>query len=175
MTTLIIIMSTKVWCDPEVQLHHLQPVTGTRVLGRCITCCKNKRGAEYCRLVQQHKAPQATTCDECQQNKGSVTKCRQELHHEGDNAFYIDEVTFTGSEIPPCCLELHGLHTLCCSSRSGELKKPYVTRYMVPYTYSKWACWLKTFTLQTGCEYRQRSQKQKQCSVTGDRSHTNPK
>ena len=30
------------------------------LLGRCISYYKNKRGAEYCRLVQQHKAVRAT-------------------------------------------------------------------------------------------------------------------
>ena len=46
------------------------------------------------------------------------------------------------------------------SSGSGELKGPYVMRYVVPYTNSKWEDWLTKFTLQTGCEYRICSQKQ---------------
>ena len=88
-----------------------------------------------------------------------MTKCRQELHHQGGNALYIDTVTLSGSEIPQCCLELHSLHALRCSSRPGEMKEPYVTAYMVPYTKSKWEDWLKKLTLQTGCEYGIRSQK----------------
>ena len=89
-----------------------------------------------------------------------MIKCRQELRHEGDNEFYVEKVTFTGSEILLCCLELQGLHRLHSSSRSGELKEPYITGYMyiIPYTNSKWENWLKKFTLQSGCEYRKCSQ-----------------
>ena len=37
------------------------------ILGHCISCYKNKRGAEYCQLAQQHKAVWATACYECEQ------------------------------------------------------------------------------------------------------------
>ena len=66
----------------QFNLSELHFETDTHILGRCISCYKNRRGAEYCWLVQQHKAIWATTCCECEQNGNSVTKCREELHHD---------------------------------------------------------------------------------------------
>ena len=144
----------------QCNLSQLHFETDTHILGRCISCYKNKRGAEYCWLVQQHKAVRATACCECEQNGNSVTKCRQELHHDGENAFYMNKVTSTGSELPQCCLELQGLQMKCYSSRPGEMNEPYVTGYMVPYSDRNWEDWFQRFTLQTGCEYTIRSGKQ---------------
>ena len=121
-------------CNPS-QLHF---ETDTHILGRCISCYKNKRGAEHCQLVQQHKAIQTTACCECEKNGNSVTKCQQELHHDGENALYINKVTSTGSELLQCSLELQGLQMKCYSSRPAEMDEPYVTGYMVPYSDRNW-------------------------------------
>ena len=143
-------------CNPS-QLHF---ETDTHILGRCISCYKNKRGAKHCQLVQQHKAIQATACCECEKNGNGVTKCRQELHHDGENAFYMNKVTSTGSELPQCCMELQGLQMKCYSARPGEMNEPYVTGYTVPYSDRNWEDWFQRFTLQTGCEYTIHSGKQ---------------
>ena len=144
-------------CGQQCNLSQLHFETATQILGRCISCYKNKRGAEYCRLAQQHKAIRATACCECEQNGNSVTKCQQELHCDGENTFYMNKVTSTGSEIPQCCLGLQCLQMKCYSSRPGEMN---VTGYMVPYSDHNWEDWFQRFTLQTGCEYTIRSGKQ---------------
>ena len=118
----------------QCNLSQIQFETGTHILGRCISCYKNKRGAEYCRLVQQHKAVCATACCECEQCHKMSTR-------------------ITGSEHPQCCLKLQGLQMKCYSSRPGEMNEPYVTGYMVPYSDHNWADWFQRFTLQTGCDY----------------------
>ena len=155
-------MSMCVQYDFAVEQYNdpLHLATDTHVLGRCISCYKSKRGAEYCQLIQHHKAVRATACCECEENGNSVTKCRQEMHHEGENAFHMNKVTLPGPELPHCCLELQGLHMQHYSSRPGEFKEPYVTGYMVPYSDNNWADWFKRFTLQTGCEYTIHSGKQ---------------
>ena len=108
-------------CGQQCNLSQLHFETDTHILGRCISCYKNKRGSEYCRLAQQHKAIRATAWCECEQNGNSVTKCQQELHCDGENTFYMNKVTSTGSEIPQCCLGLQCLQMKCYSSRPGEM------------------------------------------------------
>ena len=125
-------------------LSQLCSETDTHILGCCIYCYKNKRGAEYCRLV--HKAVRETACCECEQNGTNTTKCRQEMHHDSANGFYMNKVTSTGSELPQCCLELQGLQMKCYSSRPGEMNEPYVTGYMVPYSVHNWEDWFQRFT-----------------------------
>ena len=127
------------WHFAVQQFNHSQLhfETDTHILGCCISCYKNRRGAEYCWLVQQHKAIRATACCECEQNGNS--KCQQELHHDGENAFYMNKVTSTGSELPQCCLELQGLQMKCYSSRPGEMNEPY----MVPYSDRNWEDWFQ--------------------------------
>ena len=50
----------------QCNLSQIHFETGTHILGHCISSYKNKRGAEYCQLVQQHKAVWETACCECE-------------------------------------------------------------------------------------------------------------
>ena len=136
------------------------------ILARCIPHYKNRRGVEYCQLVQPHKAVRATPCCECKQIKmGTMSQnVKNEMLHDGENVFYMNKIPLTGSEH---CLELQCLEMKRYSARPGEMNEPYVTGYMVTFCDHNWADWFQQFPLQTACEYSLRKAEQHSGAPTG--------
>ena len=125
MTAIRLIISTQVWCDLEVKLHHLHSVTATGVLGCSITCCRNKHRAKNCQPVQQHKAPQATTFGDCHQNKKSMTSIDKNCTMKMTMHSTLIRIPSQGHEFHCVAWSYMVFTYLSCSSKSGELKQPY--------------------------------------------------
>ena len=113
--------------------------------------------------MRHHSDERASVCLNCEQEGNSLTTCRQILHHNDCNAFQWKTFASTKKQLPSCCLELLGLQTqyYLAGDKEGQVKEPYVTGYMVPYSENLWKDWLKHFTLQSGCEYTIRTGVQK--------------
>lgn len=109
--------------------------------------------------MRLHSDERASVCLTCEQEGNSITTCRQTLHHGDCNVFQWKLFALTQKQLPSCCLELRGLQTqyYLVGDKEGQVREPYVTGYMLPYTENSWKEWLKRFTLQSGCEYTRRT------------------
>ena len=56
------------------------------ILGRCISCYRNKRSTEYCRMMKQHEEAGADVCNSCDDKQNNITTYHQQLRHDGSNA-----------------------------------------------------------------------------------------
>ena len=135
-----------IYVHGQCNLSQLHFETGTHILGHCISCYKNKRGAEHCRLVQ---------------HAVNVNKMGTLSQNVDKNCIMTVKTHSTCTKFPQQGQNSHSASwsykvsrwSASYFSRPGENSEPYVTGYMVPYSDHNWADWFQRFTLQTGCDY----------------------
>lgn len=141
------------------------------VLGRCITCYRQKLSSHQCRVTRGHEDKKASICQLCYEVNplSSVTMCRQTLKHQGHNALQAVEMKVPCNELPACASELLGLtverhvHDERDDEEENEnyhVPYKYAVGYMTPYSNKAWEAWLQKFSLQTHTSFKVRNGRQ---------------
>lgn len=141
------------------------------VLGRCITCYRQKLSSHQCRVTRGHEDEKASICQLCYEVNplSSVTMCRQTLKHQGHNALQAVEMKVPCNELPACASELLELtverhvHDERDDEEENEnyhVPYKYAVGYMTPYSDKAWEAWLQEFSLQTHTSFKVRNGRQ---------------
>ena len=145
------------------------------MLGRCVGCFKAKRSTKYCREIKHHKGDKAAPCPSCFEQGISVSECRLELHHCGPGVSWcvttITKAKETNTDMcyPACCNQLASVsltsmdttlpvdQTTSIAYTGPQSPHDYMARAtssIINYSDDTWESWLKSFSMQTGTQYK---------------------
>ena len=142
------------------------------ILGRCVGCFKAKRSTKYCRQIKGHKGDKAAPCPSCFEQGISVSECRLDFRHCGPGASWCTTTITEAKEnnvdlnLPACCYQLASVsltsmqialpvdQTTSMAYTGPQSPHDYGTGYFTNYSDETWELWMKSFSMQTGTEYK---------------------
>ena len=120
--------------------------------------------------MRGHKGDKAAPCPSCFEQGISVSECRLDFHHCGPGVSWctttIKETKQRDINLPACCsclasVSLTSMNTIYPVDETARIAytgpqcpHDYGTGYFTAYSSEAWESWLKSFSMQTGTEYK---------------------